>query len=295
MATLPSDPEIFGAVIVFHDITSNTILIGEEGSFLFNDKDKKSPYYTYNLAALVHPLKETVDVIDKTGNKTSVPLTPEQLTDAIIPSIMDFISKHPPKIAITPGLNLLFPIVAKNKDQPVPPIPNVSNYFSQPRIQTRQTESCPKGGIKQGETALECILREIYEEIGNIFIGPNSIKIQDKDWIRDSSGKRYTTGGTNPYAVFYKKVTSAQASFITKTIQDRRTRFIGEMFDFMFKAVPPIVDGRRGGLSTYSFYAIARLNQYFRIAGQPQFAGGDTKKRTIRRKYRRHTQSKRKH
>jgi hypothetical protein len=103
-------------------------------------------------------LKEILDTVDTSGNKIQIQLNKEQLTENIIPLIVGFMQRHPPKASVTPGVDLLFPIVAKNRDQPAVPIPNTTNYFSQPRIQpSKKNESCPKGGIKVGETALECI------------------------------------------------------------------------------------------------------------------------------------------
>jgi hypothetical protein len=288
----PRDPDVSGAIVIFHDITTNTILIGEEGIFLFDDKDKKSDYYRYNLGAIVHPLKETIEMIDRSGNRTQIQLSKEQLTENIIPHILWFIQNHPPKTAVTPGVNMLFPIVAKNRDQPAIPVPNTSNYFSQPRIQpSRKNESCPKGGIKIGESALDCIKREIYEEIGDISSGVSPIQIQDADWIRDSSGKRYITGGMDPYAVFYKPVSPAQVNFLMNLIQTRRAKYIGEMFDFMFKRVPPAIGGRRGGINLQTYSGIEKLNEYLRSQGRPVFAGGAKKTRRSHRK--RRTTSKR--
>lgn len=292
---LPPDPDVSGAIIIFHNTITNTILIGEEGVFLFDDKDKKSHYYRYNLSALVHPLKEVIDTIDSSGNKIQIQLNREQLTENIIPHITRFIQSHPPKVSVTPGVNLLFPIVAKNRGQSTVSVPNTADYFSQPRKQSSdKNESCPKGGIKANESALQCIKREIYEEIGDIFSGSHPIQIHDSDWIRDSSGKRYTTGGMNPYAVFYKPLSSsAEETFIMKTISDRRAKYIGEMFDFMFKPVPPIVDGRRGGINLQSYSGIEKVNEYLRNQGRPTFAGGAKKTRRRTNRNRRTTSKRR--
>ncbi len=288
------DPDVSGAIIIFHDITTDTILIGEEGIFLFDDKDKKSDYYRYNLGAIVHPLKEIIEMTDGSGNKMQIQLTKEQLTENIIPHILWFIQNHPPKTSVTPGVNMLFPIVAKNRDQPTIPIPNTSNYFSQPRIQpTKKNESCPKGGIKIGESALDCIKREIYEEIGDISSGANPIQVQDTDWIRDKFGKRYITSSKEPYAVFYKPVSPAEVNFIMNLIQSRRAKYIGEIFDFMFKSVPPAVGGRRGGINLHSYSGIEKVNEYLKNQGRPVFAGGSKKTRRRTNRKRRTTSKRR--
>ena len=287
MAGLPPDPVITGAVIIFHDTANNTILLGEEGKDLFDDTDKASNYYRYH-PVLTQSLVETHRIGPIVKN-----FTREELTAHILPLIMQHITQFPPSKAYTLGTNLLFPIVELSRDKQIPPIPNVSTYFSRPRIQVGLKESCPKGGIKSGESAIQCIQREVYEEIGDIF---GSVPITEKDWIRDRSGQRYVTdiihkGHTEPYAVFYKQVNPAQIQTILMSISNRRAQYIGEVFDFVFKRTPPFVAGiRSSGLNLQSESAITKVNDYLRSSGQKQLGGAKKTRRSYRK---RRTSSKR--
>jgi hypothetical protein len=287
MAGLPPDPVVTGAILILHDTRNNTILMGEEGKELFDDKDKTSNYYRYH-PVLTQPLNENLQLGTATRKYTL-----EELTTNILPLIMKHISTYPPSKSYTLGTNLLFPIVALSREKIVPPIPNVSNYFSRPRIQVGLKEGCPKGGIKPGETALECIKREIYEEIGDIF---SVVPLTDKDWIRDGAGNRYVTdvrqkSGPEPYAIFYKQVNPTQIQAILSITANRRAKFIGEVFDFVFKrSPPPPSPGRDDGVNVQTRNAVTKINALLASLGKQQIGG---RKKTRRSHPKRRTTSKR--
>jgi hypothetical protein len=277
VAALPSDPPVTGAILILHDISNNTILIGDEGKDLFDNSNKSSDYYRYH-KILTQPLYETV----QTGTQTRK-FTREELTSHILPIIMGHIHTHPPPKAYTLGTSLLFPIVELSKDQPSPAIPNSAYYFSRPRIQEGLKEGCPKGGTKEGESATDCIRREVFEEIGDIFA---TVPITEKEWIRDTSGKRYVTdiihlGKPEPYAIFYKQVNPSQVADILVAIVNRRSNHMGEVFDFTFKRTPAQpAQGQTDGLNKQTRNAIVKVNAYLASLGQRKLGGG---KQTTRR------------
>jgi hypothetical protein len=292
----------YGSLIIFHDTSTNTVLLGEEAINLFNEKDKKHPFWIYNIniiSACLNP--NTGGVATAAGG--SRPKTLEELTLEYIPIFKKNVSpvwiKRPEYarglttvFALDDSKKALYPIVAKERT----PCTDISlvRYFSNPRIRNpAKKNGFPKGGAKTNkdtgimETPLQCMKREVYEEIGNIdpalvdtakHIGISTVEHEDN---------------ISNYTIYYKPVTPAQRSEIETAIRDRYAESIGESFDLGFKNI------RGVNLNQHSLNAVVMCNTHIdnlaRLAIPPvpsiRLLGGAKKTRRSHRK--RRTTSKR--
>jgi hypothetical protein len=263
-AVVIPDPIVTGAIVIFHNSTNNTILLGEEGKWVF-DSDISGHEFNRRHPVIYQTLPDTAEIVRPTGKKEIITLTLEQQTVIAMKDVLDYISKSSQRSILTPGTNFLIPIIEKSSKQTTKA--GYTSYKVTPRKQEGGKEGGVKGGLKNAsESALECILREIDEEVGEISRGLSSVIVTDSDWIRDSTGARYVTnikdnsGNPQPYAIFYKHINNSQAQRIGAAIADRRSKTIGEMFDLSFKQVPPLAT--RGNINPQTKDALKKVEEY---------------------------------
>jgi hypothetical protein len=288
VTVLPSDPIVQGAIILFHHVPTKTILLGEEGKWVFDSDASGSEFYRHH-PIIYQTLPDTAQIPSPFGGKQTITLTPEQQTQTAMQPVLAHIAQSSQKSVLTPGTNLLIPIVEKSSKQTT--LSGHTTYKVSPRKQFGGKEGCVKGELKNStETALQCILREIYEEIGEIDKGLDRVTVTDTDWIRDASGARYVTyikdksGITHTYAIFYKQLTDLQVRKISSIIADRRGKCIGETFDVGFKHVP--LPGSRGNLNPHTKDALEKVQVFLTTQGQRLYGGAKQSRRRTQRKRR---------
>jgi 8-oxo-dGTP pyrophosphatase MutT (NUDIX family) len=247
MAGVVPPPEANGATIIFHCTADDTVLVGEEGNWLVEDN---SPHYFAGDEDIV------TTCLDPTGK------TREQLTIEAIPRIRQQIINliddgSKPKKNLLPNVKaklsnfneIVYPIVTRdsrnNCAKPVAGGPVLQRFFSyvtkRKSDPTKRSLGFPKGGRKKDrttkqytESVVECAQRELYEEIGNIGAGGESIlpgggiSIDNADFV-DYDGK-----GSEKYAIYYKRITDVEKHLIEHVIDRRRNLLIGETFDVRF-------------------------------------------------------------
>jgi hypothetical protein len=260
----PADPIVTGSIVIFHNSTNNTILLGEEGKWVF-DSDISGHEFNRHNPVIYQTLPDTTQIATPFGKKQDITLTLEQQTEIAMKPVLDYISKSSQKGKLTPGTNLLFPIIERSSKQTQKA--GHTSYKVTPRKQEGGKEGGVKGGLKNAsESALECILREIYEEVGEINSGLTSVIVTDSDWIRDPTGSRYVTNIVDskrvpqPYAIFYKGVNNDQAQKIALVIAGRRSKMIGEMFDLSFKQFPS--PATSGNINPQTKSALEKVQAY---------------------------------
>jgi hypothetical protein len=287
-AAVPTRVE-YGSLIIFHDSSTNTVLLGEEGLNLFNELDKKHPFFRYNIGIISACLHPNTGGVAGAGRQKTL----EELTLEYIPifkqNVNSVWSKRPDFIKglsikdLDTYTNVLYPIVARERTQCTSPL---IRYFSNPRVRNPiKTNGFPKGGIKtdkltgRTETPLECIQREVYEEIGNI--DPNLLNSAINIGI---STAIYGDNISN-YTIYYKPVSPSERRDIETAIRNRYANSIGESFDLGFKNIQGL------HLNYHSKNAIVMCNTYFAsLPGAPnpppKLLGGakKTRRRTNRKR-----------
>jgi hypothetical protein len=193
-----------GSLIIYQEEGTDKILLGKESIYIWENPDvnqknsQRVEFFTHNL------------------NDYN---TREAITKMVVTQVQAQIKKD--------DLNLnewLVPPVVKKTDQSGAEA-GKTIYKTKARKQRADTAyGPPKGGSEGSETRLQTVIREIQEEIGNL---DSAVLPLDAD--------KYNENASNGYAIFYKKVTPAQARQIEAEIQRRYVLHIGEMFDLKFR------------------------------------------------------------
>lgn len=256
----------YGSLIIFHDTSTNTVLLGEEAINLFNERNNTHPFWIYNINIISACLNPNTGGVATAAGGGSRPKTLEELTLEYIPIFKKNVDpelKNRPgyarglttMLALNDSKKVLYPIVAKERT----PCTDASlvRYFSNPRIRNpAKINGFPKGGAKTNrntgimETPLQCMKREVDEELGNI--DPALVDTANHIGISTVEHK----DNISNYTIYYKSVTPAQRREIETAIRNRYAASIGESFDLGFKNI------RGLNLNQHSLNAVVMCNTH---------------------------------
>lgn len=199
-------PKKKGAIVILLDEFKKQVLLGEEGSFYYEDIPR-----TYRAKQYIEHVK--IDLNNLTDRN--------KVTKALYDML-----KGPPKNY----KDFLVPLVEKSDTQ-TPKYKGSEVYGSIPRKRRaanatggRAELGAPKGGKEGTEKPAHTAYREIIEEVG-IEIGIGAFK--DNGIVVEDNDREYT--------VFQFKVNEAKRKEIEDTLSARYADGIGEMFNLSFR------------------------------------------------------------
>ncbi len=201
-----SPPKKRGSIVILLDENTNEILLGEEGSFYYEDTPT-----TFRAKRYIEHDKIDINNIKQRNDVTKA------LYDEL---------KNPPNNY----KDFLVPLVEKSETQ-VPKRKGAEIYGSIPRKRRAAGAAgggaelgAPKGGKEGTESPAHTAYREIIEEVGiTIGIGAfkdNGIVVKDKN---------------REYTVFLFKVKKDKRKEIEDALRERYAAGIGEMFNLSFR------------------------------------------------------------
>jgi hypothetical protein len=203
-----------GCAIVYHNLEDNTYLIGRESLYIIEGGKKLSDAINSGFEGKNIPIE--IILLDK------------ERIDITLEMIESF-KTHRASFGYPEGPFLVPPLRCKGQSIRYP----TTNSYEARTRKPGFNISFIKGGIeidcktRVKETPLQCIQREIFEEIG---------KLSENLLPDDGTEKQLM----DDYMVFIKDIHRSDANTIMNAINERNKQHIGEMFDMKFMKLSEI-------------------------------------------------------